>query len=176
VQSLQQWMNQTEVVSAYVFESQRKAAIGYFQLHLSRNQSEPHQAQLTVHPAYTWLYPELLAQMARVAQAFPNQSVQLVSADYQPEREACLDQIGAIRLSQTIMMSRSIWHKVRETKLVSLEALQLSDMLQGLQPSQKPVPGRIVVHKLDPQTPQASSDTTSPDSNVFYFRPRTRRR
>jgi hypothetical protein len=171
LQSLQQWLQQTEVVSAYVFESQRKAAIGYFQLRLSRDESEPHQAQLTVHPAYTWLYDELLAQMARVAQTYPNQPMQLVSADYQPEREAHLEQIGAVRLSQTLMMSRSIWHKVSESKLVSLDTLQLSEMLQGLQPTQKPVPGRIVAHDLDSQS---ASDPTSPDSNVFYFSTRTR--
>jgi hypothetical protein len=35
--NVQQWFSHTEVVSGYVFEPQRKAAIGYFQLRLSRN-------------------------------------------------------------------------------------------------------------------------------------------
>lgn len=176
VQNLQQWLTRTEVISAYVFESQRKAAIGYFQLRLSHNPSEPHQAQLTVHPAYTWLYPELLGQMARVTQEFSPQALQLISADYQPEREAYLEQIGAMRLAQTLMMSRSIWHKVRESKLVSLDTLQLSDMLQGLQPAQKPVPGRIVLHRLENTTPPHSPDPHDSDSDDFRFSPRPRRR
>jgi hypothetical protein len=47
------------------------------------------------------------------------------------------------------MMSRSVWHKLRESKLVSLDGLQLSDMLQGLQPAGKPIPGRMsILHSL----------------------------
>jgi hypothetical protein len=155
-QGIHQWLNNLEVVSGYVFEPQRKAAIGYFQLQLSRNPSYPHKAQLTVHPAYTWLYQELIAQMARIAQEFPGQALHLTSADYQPEREAYLEQIGAHRTTHRLLMSRSIWHKVRETKLVSLEALQIAEMLQGLQPSRKPVPGRIAL-----QPPQKSPGTST---------------
>jgi len=59
-------MSQTEVVSGYVFEPQRKAAIGYFQVRMCRKGQEAHVATLTVHPAYTWLYPELLSQLARL--------------------------------------------------------------------------------------------------------------
>ncbi len=140
---MKRWVKKTEVVSGYVFESQRKAAIGYFQLQLCRKENQPHSAHLTVHPAYTWLYPELLSQMARIAQDFPNQPLQLASADYQPEREEYLQQIGAERVDHTLMMSRSVWHKLRESKPVSLEGLQLSDVLQGLQPAHKPVPGRM---------------------------------
>ncbi|MFB2919688.1 GNAT family N-acetyltransferase [Aerosakkonema funiforme] len=143
IEGLKQWFGQTEVVSGYVFETQRKAAIGYFQIQLSRNGSVPHTAQLTVHPAYTWLYPELLAQMARIAQDFPPQSLQLASADYQPEREEYLEQLGAERVQHTLLMSRSVWHKLRESKLVSLEGLPLSEVLQGLQRSRQPVPGRM---------------------------------
>jgi hypothetical protein len=139
----QQWMNHTEVVNRYVFEPQRKAAIGYFQVCLSRNGSQPHTAHLTVHPAYTWLYPELLAQMAQVARSFPSQSLRMASSDYQPEREEYLNQIGASRIEHTLMMSRSVWHKLKESKPVSLEGLQLSDMLQGFQPARKPVPSRF---------------------------------
>jgi hypothetical protein len=36
-----------------------------------------------------------------------------------------------------------VWHKLRESKLVSLEGLQLSEMLQSFQPTRKPVPGRM---------------------------------
>jgi len=31
------------------------------------------------------------------------------------------------------MMSRSVWHKLRESKFVSLEGLQWPEVLQGLQ-------------------------------------------
>jgi hypothetical protein len=141
--SLKRWMSHTDIASGYVFEPQRKAAIGYFRVSLSKDSGKPHSAQLTVHPAYTWLYPELLAQMARATQDYPNQLLQLVSADYQPEREEDLEQIGATRIEHTLMMSRSVWHKLRESKFVSLEGLQLSEVLQGLQPSRKPVPGRF---------------------------------
>ncbi len=139
---LNRWLRHVDEVSGYVFEPQRKAAIGYFRLQLCRDGSQPHMAQLTVHPAYTWLYPELLAQMARVTKEFPAQVLQLASTDYQPEREEFLEQIGATRTEHTLMMSRSVWHKIRESKF-SLEALQLAEMLQGLQPARKPVPGRF---------------------------------
>ena len=98
-------------------------------------------ATLTVHPAYTWLYPELLSQLARITSDFPPQSLRLASADYQPEREEYLQQIGANRIEHTLMMSRSVWHKLRESKLVALEGLQWTEVLQGLQPARKPVPG-----------------------------------
>lgn len=143
IQGIKQWISKTELVSGYVFEPQRKAAIGYFQLKISRIGAFPCQANLTVHPAYTWLYPELLSQMARIAQDFPPQSLHLNSADYQQEREEYLEQIGADRISHTLLMSRSVWHKLRESKRVSLEGLQLPDVLQGLQPAHKPVAGRM---------------------------------
>ena len=139
--AVKQWMSKTEVVSGYVFEPQRKAAIGHFQLTLDRKGKQPHFATLTVHPAYTWLYPELLSQLARVAADFPPQVMQLASADYQSEREEYLEQIGAKRISHTLVMSRSVWHKLRESKLVSLEGIQWQEMLQGLQPARKPIPG-----------------------------------
>ncbi|WP_017720130.1 GNAT family N-acetyltransferase [Kamptonema formosum] len=143
IEGFKQWLTGTEAVSGYVFEPQRKAAIGYFQLQLCKNGSFPHSAQLTVHPAYTWLYPELLSQMARIAGDFPPQSLQLASADYQPEREEYLEQIGASRISHTLLMSRSVWHKLRESRLAPLEVLQLSEVLSGFQPVRKPVPGRM---------------------------------
>lgn len=162
IEGVRQWLGKTEVVSAYVFEPQRKAAIGYFQVQLSRSGNEPHVAQLTVHPAYTWLYPELLSQMARLVQDFPVQSLHLASADYQPEREAYLEQFGAVRVEHSLLMSRSVWHKLRESKLVSLEGLQLSEMLQGFQPTRKPVPSRM--SWLGPIAPEAPA--TPPSSEV----------
>lgn len=138
---LQRWFDRTEVVSAYVFEPQRKAAIGYFQLRLCRDGSYSHAAELTVHPSYTFLYPELLSQMARIVQELPPQSLQLTSADYQPEREEYLERLGAERIEHTLLMSRSVWHKLREAK--PLEGLQLSEVLQSLQPARTPVPSRI---------------------------------
>ena len=141
VQACQQWLNKLEVVSGYVFEPQRKAAIGYFQIRMCRQGTQPHVATLTVHPAYTWLYPELLSQLARIAQDLPPQSLQLASADYQQEREDYLEQIGAKRVEHTLMMSRSVYHKLRESKFASLEGLQWSEMLQGFQPARKPVAG-----------------------------------
>ncbi|MBW4466726.1 MAG: GNAT family N-acetyltransferase [Pegethrix bostrychoides GSE-TBD4-15B] len=153
---LGRWLHKTETVSGYVFESQRKAAIGYFQIQLCREPGEMHLAQLTVHPAYTWLYPELLAQMARLTKDCPA-PLQIASADYQPEREEFLEQIGASRAEHTLMMSRSVWHKIRESKF-SLEALQLTDVLQTLQPSRKPVPGRFSFIKpvIQPVTPPSA--------------------
>lgn len=136
-----QWLTKIEVVSGYVFEPQRKAAIGYFQVQLDRKGEVPHAATLTVHPAYTWLYPELLSQLARIAQDFPQQGLQLASSDYQAEREEYLERIGAKRIEHTLIMSRSVWHKLRESKFVSLEGIQWTDMLQGLQPARKPIPG-----------------------------------
>jgi hypothetical protein len=144
---VQQWFSNTETVSGYVFEPQRQVAIGYFQLSLCRDGSQAHQAELTVHPAYTWLYPELMVQMARIAADVPAQSMQLVSADYHPEREEYLQGLGATPVAHSLMMSRSVWHKLREAKPASLENLQLSDMLPSLQPAQRPVPGRIAILK-----------------------------
>ncbi|MEM9090741.1 MAG: GNAT family N-acetyltransferase [Cyanobacteria bacterium P01_F01_bin.53] len=141
------WTNRKETVSAYVFEPQRKTAIGFFDIKLCRDGSAPHTARLTVHPAYTWLYPELMAQMAGVVQKFPNQPLQIISLDYQTEREAYLRQIGALEIEHTLMMSRSVWHKVRESKAGALEGLKLPSGLPGglpgLQPTGSPLPGRF---------------------------------
>lgn len=146
VQLVKQWMTQTEVVSGYVFEPQRKVAIAHFQVTLSRDGSQSHSAQLAVHPAYTWLYPEVMAQIARITSEFPSQSLQILSADYHPEREAYLERVGAKRMAHTLMMSRSVWHKLRETRsMPSLEGIPLGDVIPGFQPSRKPVPGRIVL-------------------------------
>jgi hypothetical protein len=161
VEAVKNWVGHTEVVSAYVFESQRKAAIGYFQVRLCRDGSQPHQAQLTVHPAYTWLYPELLCQMARITQEVPAQSLHLTSADYHPEREEYLERLGSVRIAHTLMMSRSVWHKLREAKPNTLEGLQLADVLQGLKPSRKPVPSRIAPLSSAIMSPDLKSESPS---------------
>ena len=137
------WMSRQDTAIAYVFEPQRKTAIGYFELTLCRDGTDSHKAKLTVHPAYTWLYPELLAQMAGVVQKFPGQPLQIMSLDYQTEREEYLRQIGALEIEHTLMMSRSVWHKVRESKAGALEGLKMPDVLPGLQPTGTPMPGRF---------------------------------
>jgi ribosomal protein S18 acetylase RimI-like enzyme len=149
-------LQQTQSVSNYVFETQRKAAIGYYRLSLNYDSRSnetanhsPHKAELTVHPAYTWLYPELMAQLARSCQDLPQLPLQLVSADYQPEREEYFQQIGAQRVKHSLLMSRSVWHKLREAKHLSLENLQIAEMIQSLQPSRQPLPNRI--DKNDPE-------------------------
>jgi hypothetical protein len=143
-------INNLQDISGYVYEPQRKAAIGYFYLLIQRpTVTHPqikllHHCQLTVHPAYTWLYPELTAQIAKIVikQSPQPSSLQISSADYQPEREDYLERIQAQRQGHSLLMARSVWHKIRETKPV-LDGLQLSRMLSGLQPNQKPIPGRI---------------------------------
>jgi hypothetical protein len=156
VSKVKSLLQQTQTVSNYVFETQRKAAIGYYRLSLNydsrasdKADRSPHKAELTVHPAYTWLYPELIAQLARSCQDLPQLPLQLVSADYQPEREEYLQQIGAQRVKHSLLMSRSVWHKLREAKHLSLENLQIAEMLQSLQPSRQPLPNRI--EKNDPE-------------------------
>ncbi|MEM1367277.1 MAG: GNAT family N-acetyltransferase [Cyanobacteria bacterium P01_H01_bin.15] len=128
-------------VCGYVFEPQRRAAIGYYALDLVTDGSRSHEAKLTVHPAYTWLYPKLLGQMAQLVQAYPSQSLRLASTDYQSEREEFLAQLGAAPAEQTLLMSRSVWHKLREVR--PLDGLQLPEVLQGLKPARTPIPSRI---------------------------------
>ncbi len=152
-----QWLGKTEEFKGYIFEPQRKAAIGYFQLRSYPDESHDYQAKLTVNPAYTWLYPELIVHMAQIAYKTAAKSskiddltcslpsLELVSADYQPEREEFLNEIGASPIEHTLLMSRSVWHKIRETK--RLEGLQLSEVLQGLKPARTPIPSRISVLK-----------------------------
>jgi hypothetical protein len=94
----------------------------------------------------------------------PPQSLQLASADYQPEREEYLEQLGAERIEHTLLMSRSVWHKLREAK--PLEGLQLSDVLQGLQPARTPIPSRMTWLKSLSKTPQVAlkAETSHPVS------------
>ncbi|MBD2576394.1 GNAT family N-acetyltransferase [Oscillatoria sp. FACHB-1406] len=137
---LDRWLGRGRNLQGYIFEPQRKAAIGYFDVRVCRDGMQPHQVQLTVHPAYTWLYPELISYIVNSVKDLPLQALQLTSADYQPEREEYFEQVGAERIEHTLLMSRSVWHKIRETK--RLDARQLSEMLQGLQP-RTPIPTRM---------------------------------
>ena len=164
---LQHWFHHTNQAKGYVFESQRKAAIGYFDIQLCRDGSQPHTANLTVHPAYTWLYPELFTQMARVARELPPQSLRVASTDYQPEREEYLEQVGATRIEHSLMMSRSVWHKLRESRF-SLDGLQFSEVLQSFQPTRKPVPGRFsLLDSIRPLAqPQTSADSSYPTTKA----------
>jgi ribosomal protein S18 acetylase RimI-like enzyme len=165
--AVKQWATKTEVVSGYVFEPQRKAAIGHFQVQLDRKGLSPHVATLTVHPAYTWLYPELLSQLARIVQDFPQQGLQLASSDYQPEREEYLERIGANRIEHTLIMSRSVWHKLRESKFVSLEGIQWPEVLQGLQPARKPIPGGM--SWVQPRQQSSPERSAPPKSEPINF-------
>ncbi|MBR8830202.1 MAG: hypothetical protein N5P05_002862 [Chroococcopsis gigantea SAG 12.99] len=156
------WQNlwgDTEVCRAYVFEPQRKAAIGYFEIILSKNDNQPHQGKLTVHPAYTWLYPKLLSQMAKISQKYPDKPLELISADYQPERQEYLEKLGSERVEHTLLMSRSVWHKLREGKA---EGLALAEVLQGLQAVPRtPIPSRINWLKW----PYGSVELEPPEAN-----------
>lgn len=138
---LQQWWGQKQIRQGYVFEPQRKAAIAHFRLDQTQP-NQPNQCQLTVHPAYTWLYPELLTKIAQFFSETENPQLRLASADYQPEREEYLEEIGAERAEHTLLLSRSVWHKLREAPS-SLERLQLSGVLQGLRPGRAPIPSRL---------------------------------
>lgn len=160
-QKIKAWLNKEEEISAYVFEPQRKAAIGYFKLKISQDGSQPHTAKLTVHPAYTWLYPKLLSQMATVLKCFPPQSLLLSSADYQPEREEYLEKLGAERIDQNLLMSRSVWHKLRESK--PLESIGLPEVLQGLKPVQNPIPSPWAKSLVDKY--EKSSDSLNHQEN-----------
>ena len=135
-----------------------KQRFGHFRLESSKDGSRPHRAQLTVNPAYTWLYPKLTAKMAQIVQESVDrkrgltddkqlyaQPLEIVSADYQPEREEYFSSMGATSVEQTLLMSRSVWHKIKETK--PLEGLQLSDVLQGLKPARAPIPSRVSLLK-----------------------------
>jgi hypothetical protein len=140
---LSQSFSTQKTLDGYIFEPQRKVAIGCFELCLCKDSSVPHIGQMTVHPAYTWLYPELLSYMAELSQMVSAAPLHLTSADYQSEREDYLSEINAERTGHSLMMSRSVWHKLRETRRTALENLPLAEVLQGLQPKQTPIPGRM---------------------------------
>jgi len=133
----------------YLFEPQRKAAIGYFQTQFCTNGIQPHGTNLTVHPGYTQYYGLLLAQIAKLAQQFPPQHLLLASADFQSGLGEVLKELGAEEVARGLLMSRAVWHKLREPKTATLERLQLSGVLPRLQPGQDPTPSRM----MGPQRP-----------------------
>lgn len=139
---LTSWSQQLHVHRAYVFEPQRKVAIAAYTLHTTEDGHTPHWLELTVHPAYTHLYPEVLTHIARLVQAYPAVPLLLSSTDYQGEREAYLEN-WAEPIRRSLMMSRSVWHKVREVRSPLPEGLTLSEVLQGLQTHRRPQPGQI---------------------------------
>ncbi|XFA72038.1 GNAT family N-acetyltransferase [Thermosynechococcaceae cyanobacterium Okahandja] len=155
--SIGAWTGQARAQRAYVFEPQRKAAIAAYTLYASQDGRSPHWLELTVHPAYTWLYPELLAHLARLLQPYDPVPLVLASTDYQPEREAYLEQ-WADPIRHSLMMSRSVWHKVREVRSSLPDGLTLSEVLQGLQTHHRPQPGRI---------------STEEGMSVYHNRPKT---
>jgi len=146
-------LGQRERVSRYVFEPQRRVAIGAFDLHLYREQAyHPHRVRLWVHPAYTWLYAPLLQTVAQISHHYPAQGLEISSADYQPEREAYLGAVGAEVTERTLLMSRSVWHKLRESRN-PLENLSLPEMLPKWQPVRNPLPNRVQHEEIDPPPP-----------------------
>ena len=137
-QKMRGWFKKVDIVRAYVFEPQRKAAIGYFKLELCKDGTVPHQLKLLVHPAYTWLYPKLLGQISQLIATLPAQSLIVSSTDYQPEREEYFEKsLNAQRIEHNLFMSRSVWHKLRESKTIDLS---LPEVLKGLKPAHNPIP------------------------------------
>jgi hypothetical protein len=131
-QQWRRWQGRSRPIQNYVFEPQRQAAIGYFCLWFDPHAQQPHPVDLTVHPAYTWLYPQLLSHLTRLVA--PEPGLRLACMDYQPEREACFQWAGAVPQGETLWLSRSVWHKLREAKVNLQELPNLAAVLPQLQP------------------------------------------
>lgn len=167
-----------ETVQAYITDPQRKVAIGTYEAQFCRDGSQPHWVNLTTHPGYSWLYENLVGHLAQLVRAYPPQALQLTSADYQPDREVYLERIGAKRIEQTVLMSRSVWHKLRDPRVVSLESLSLAGMLPRLQPGQETIPGRVslpvgvamlsVAERSNQQTCARRPESHSPSSSPLF--------
>jgi ribosomal protein S18 acetylase RimI-like enzyme len=137
VLGISQSLHQEERVFEYVYEPQRRAAIGAFDLKISKQGLEPHRLSLWVHPAYTWLYRDLLIHISKILSHYPPQSLELSAGDYQAERQNLLKSLEAEITDTNLLMSRSVWHKVREFRN-PLESLSL-DMLPTWRPLTKPL-------------------------------------
>ncbi|WP_218079778.1 GNAT family N-acetyltransferase [Anthocerotibacter panamensis] len=148
-------VKQQERVFRYVYEPQRRVAIGAFDLYVQKEPGTgPHRVRLWVHPAYTWLYAPLMHTLAKITRHYPHIGLEVASADYQPEREAYLASLEAEVVERTLLMSRSVWHKVRESRN-PLENLSIPDMLPNWQPARNPLPNRVQHQEPDsPQPPQ----------------------
>ncbi|MBF2096976.1 MAG: GNAT family N-acetyltransferase [Gloeomargaritaceae cyanobacterium C42_A2020_066] len=142
-QRCQAWLGIAPSLHAYVYEPQRQCAIGYLRLQINPHIAGSHWADWVVHPAYTWLYPQLLGHLARALQGREAQGLYLASADYQPTREDWLRQVGATPVAHTLLLCRTVWHKLREGRFAGLDPLQLADVLPVFQPAHPPVPSRL---------------------------------
>ncbi len=147
-------LTQQERVSRYIYEPQRKVAMGAFDLHLQRaaNITQPHRVTLWVHPAYTWLYGPLMHALGQICRHYTHAGLIIASADYQPEREAYLESLGATINDRTLLMSRSVWPKVRESRN-PLENLTIPDVLPRWRPAQNPVPNQVQHQEPDQPPP-----------------------
>jgi ribosomal protein S18 acetylase RimI-like enzyme len=154
---INQSLHQEEQVFEYVYEPQRRAAIGAFDLKISKQGLEPHRLTLWIHPAYTWLYRELLVHISKILSHYPPQSLELFAGDYQAERQSILESLEGEITHTKLLMSRSVWHKVREFRN-PLENLSL-DMLPAWRPLTKPLMPEPVLDefKKDAPDPQSSS-------------------
>jgi len=164
LERVKEFFTNSTISQGYVFEPQRKEAIGYFKLEACEDGSFPHIGELTIHPGYEWLYPKLLAKMARLLKGLPPQSLQVSSTDYQPNRQQYLEQLGATIVECNLLMSRSVWHKLKEPK--PLESLQWSEVLKSLQPARTPIPSRISFSKEDYKVKPHKSAVDRDSSNV----------
>lgn len=160
---VKQLFTNTTISQGYVFEPQRKEAIGYFKLEACQDGSSPHIGQLTIHPGYQWLYPKLLAKIAQLLKDLPTQSLEVTSTDYQPNREKYLEKLGATIAEHNLLMSRSVWHKLKEPK--PLESLQWSEVLKGLQPARTPIPSRMSFFKKEDSKVQPNKTSLDRDSS-----------
>jgi len=149
-------VNHVEHVSQYVYEPQRQAAIGSFDLFVSTNGLQAHRVQLHVHPGYTWLYPQLAGHIAHILTHYPTQELHLVSADYQHKLEEFLGQTAAAEiLERRLLMARSVWRKKSQVR-IALENLQLPEMLPGFSLG-KPLPEPIQRHEASTKPPEPPS-------------------
>ena len=74
-------------------------------------------------------------------------------------------------MENTLLMSRSVWHKLREAK--PLEGLQLSDVLKGLQPARTPIPSRMSwLESTAESQPSGDSDISTDTNNLNDKNPR----
>jgi hypothetical protein len=116
-----------------------------------------------------------MAKMAQLTQAYPPQSLALASTDYQPEREEFLLKLGAQDLERTLLMSRSVWHKIRESRF-SWDSAYFNAMLRGLQ-VKHPVPERFegppegwLEHHFHPVSPIDTDPNSDRASGAEHLR------
>ena len=80
--------------------------------------------------------------------------------------EEFLEKLGAEQVENTLLMSRSVWHKLRESR--PLEGLQLSDVLKGLHPARTPIPSRMSWLESRSETlPPSSPDADNQEQDLI---------